>query len=104
MTEKFLVFDRGLVHALDRFAGNDKDVDGRLRVGITKGDALVVFVDDSGGDFAVDDFGEDGVGHGSRFATKERKSHRKNVLSLSSHKIYPPAVWRVRETTRTISV
>jgi hypothetical protein len=33
-----------------------------LRVDIAEGDAQIVFVNDGGGDFAVDDFGEDG-GH-----------------------------------------
>lgn len=44
----------------DGFFGDDEDVDRGLRGDVAKGEALVVFEDDVGGDFAGDDFFEKG--------------------------------------------
>jgi hypothetical protein len=43
-----------------RFFGDEEDVSGRLGTDIVEGEAEIVFVDDFCGDFAIDDFLEDG--------------------------------------------
>lgn len=44
----------------DRLFGNQQDVHGGLRADVVKGHAVLVFVNDAGRDFAIDDFLEDG--------------------------------------------
>lgn len=46
----------------DFLAGDDQDVDGGLGLDVAECDDVGVFVDNVGGDFAVDDFGEEGHG------------------------------------------
>jgi len=46
------------------FLGDDKDVAGAERVDVEEGEDVVVLVDAMAGDFAADDPGEDGLGHG----------------------------------------
>jgi len=46
--------------ASDEFFGNQENVDGRLRGYVAEGQALVVLKNDIGGDFANDDFFEQG--------------------------------------------
>lgn len=49
----------------DNFFGDNKDMNGRLRMHIMKSHAVGVVVDDSGGDFPLDDLRENVVGkHG----------------------------------------
>ncbi len=46
--------------ARDEFFGNEENVDGRLRRDVAEGQAQVVLKNDIGGDFASDDFFEEG--------------------------------------------
>ncbi len=58
VAEKRLIFDFGRGDARDFLFGNDQNVDRRLRLAVVEGQAEVVFVDDSGGNFAGADLGE----------------------------------------------
>lgn len=50
----------------DQLFRHDQQVHGRLRLDVMKDDTLVVLVFDPGGDFAIDDFLENGFGHGGK--------------------------------------
>lgn len=50
-------FDKS--HAGDFGAGNDEDMNRGFGLDIAKGDAEIIFINDIGGDFAIDDLGED---------------------------------------------
>jgi hypothetical protein len=66
VAEEFLVIRRGFADARDGFLGDDENVDGGLRIDVFEGEAKLVFVDNIGGDFAVDDLLEDAHGNGAR--------------------------------------
>ena len=53
------VFGGEIIEGDEWFFGYEEDVDGGLGIDIMEGEAELVFVDDIGGDFAVDDFLED---------------------------------------------
>ena len=60
-----LIGERG--DRLDRALGDDQNMRGRLAGDVVKGEALVIFKDDLGRDFFVDDPLKDGfLGHGNR--------------------------------------
>jgi len=63
MTEHAPVFLGDIGMSPDGFAGDHQDVNRRLRVNIAKGQALLVFVNDVGRDFPVDDFLKEVVRH-----------------------------------------
>ena len=68
-----IVGSRGL-DARDDFFRNDQQVDRRLRLDVVDDDAVFVLVLDLGGDFAIDDFLEDGFGHGEGVNLELRNS------------------------------
>ena len=59
MAEEALIIGLGGSDASDGFFRNDEDVDRGLRRDVAEGEALVVFENDVGGDFAGDDFFEE---------------------------------------------
>jgi hypothetical protein len=63
MTEKVTVFCIGVVERGKVFAGNDENVDRRLRMNVGEGVTQLVLVDGGGGDGAIGDFAEE-AGHG----------------------------------------
>lgn len=73
VAEEFLVFGGGFADAGDGLFGNDEDVSGGLRIDVFKGEAELVFVDDIGRDFAVDDLLENAHG------LKEERCNRPGV-------------------------
>ena len=64
MAEQRFVAGRGFADARDQFLRNDQQVHGGLRLDVVEDDAVFVLVLDLGGDFAIDDFLEDRLGHG----------------------------------------
>ena len=60
VSKEALIIALGVSNAGDGFFGNDKDVDRGLGGDVAEGEALVIFEDDVGGDFARDDFFEKG--------------------------------------------
>jgi uncharacterized protein len=58
-----VVFRFGGGEVDDRIFRDQQDVDGGLGGDIPEGEAEIIFVDNISGDFAADDFAEDGVGH-----------------------------------------
>ena len=60
VAEDGLVFGSGFGDARDRLARNDEEVDRGPGVDVLEGDAEVVLVKDGRGDFAGDDFFEEG--------------------------------------------
>ena len=63
VAEDGLVGVGGFADARDGFLRDDEQVDGCLRLDVVEDDAEGVLVLDRGGDFAVDDFLENGLGH-----------------------------------------
>lgn len=61
VAEEGAVFRFGGRHAGNDFFRDDQKMRGRLRFDVADGDAVFVLMDDFGGKFAVDDFGEDGL-------------------------------------------
>ena len=64
VAEEGLVFGCGFADARYQFFRDDQKVRGSLRLDIVENDAALVLVFDLGGNFAIDDFLEDGFGHG----------------------------------------
>lgn len=64
MAEEGLVSGGRFAHARYQFFGDDQKVSRRLRLDVVEDDAMLVLVLDPGGNFAIDDFLEDGFGHG----------------------------------------
>ncbi len=62
VTEEVAVLSVGIVERGKVLAGNDEDVDGRLRVNVREGVAELVLIDGSGGDGSLGDFAEE-AGH-----------------------------------------
>ena len=60
MAQDRLVFGGGFTNSGDEVFRHDENVHGGLGRYVAKGDALVVFVDDVGGNLAGDDFLENG--------------------------------------------
>jgi hypothetical protein len=60
VAEEALIIGLGSSDAGDSFFGNDEDVNRGLRGNVAEGEALVVFEDDVGGNFAGNDFFEKG--------------------------------------------
>jgi hypothetical protein len=58
------------------FFGTIKQVDGSLRLDVMQHDAVLVLVLEFGGDFAVDDFLEDRLGHGESCPRNTRKTRK----------------------------
>ena len=58
VAEEALIIGLGSSDAGDGFFRNDEDVNRGLRGNVAEGEALVIFEDDVGGDFAGDDFFE----------------------------------------------
>lgn len=58
-----MILAAGLRQTGERFFGNDQDVGGGLGADVFEGEAEVVFVDNIGGNFSLDDFAKNGVGH-----------------------------------------
>ena len=65
MAEQRFIFLRGVVERIQMVARDDQDVNGRLRIGITKGEAAFVLVNDIGWSLARDDAAKETV-HKSR--------------------------------------
>jgi len=62
--QRRFVFRGRVVDGGDGLIGDDQDVNGRLGVDVSESRHLVILVNDVGGDFAFDDFAENGfVGH-----------------------------------------
>ena len=61
MAKQLLVLRFYLIVSADDFARDDEDVDRGLRVDVAESHALVVLVNDRGGDLAVDDLLKDVV-------------------------------------------
>ena len=61
MAEHGLVGRRGFADARDGLFRNDQEVNGRLRLDVVEDDAEFILVLDLRGDFAVDDFLEEGL-------------------------------------------
>ena len=59
MAEQFVIVGRSFGDSRDVFLRNNQDMDGRFGVDVAEGEHKVVFVNDVGGDFAVDDLLED---------------------------------------------
>ena len=64
VAEQGLVGERRLVDPGNGFLGYDQNMNGRLRLNVVNGDAVLVLVGDLGGDFASDDFFEERHGWG----------------------------------------
>jgi hypothetical protein len=58
MTQKRFVLGSGCRNARDFLFWNDQDVNRSLRVDIVESQAEIVFINDPGGNFPGDDFGE----------------------------------------------
>ena len=63
MSEEGMILGRAGTVAGVMFFWNDKNVDGCLGGEITKGEDVIILVENIGGEFAVDDPLEDGFGH-----------------------------------------
>jgi hypothetical protein len=63
MGEEEMIFSGDGTMAGVMFFWNDKNVDGCLGGEITKGEDVIILVEDIGGELAVDDAFEDGFGH-----------------------------------------
>jgi hypothetical protein len=63
MAEEVAVFNAGIVQRGKVFAGNDEDVDGRLRMNIGEGVAQLVLIDSGRGNGAIGNFAKE-AGHG----------------------------------------
>ena len=61
VAEPGLIGDVGLSHTCDGLARDHQDVNGCLRGDVAKGDAVLVFMDEGGRNFAVADFFEKGL-------------------------------------------
>ncbi len=73
VTELRFIGRRGFADARDGLFRDDEEVDGRLWLDVVDDDAAVVFVFDLRGDFAVDDFLEEGFRHGGICPRNTRK-------------------------------
>ena len=76
VAERRFIFLRGVVERVQMVARDDKDVNGRLRVGITKGEAAFVLVNDIGWSLARDDAAKETI-HKSRIQESESRSQNK---------------------------
>lgn len=65
VSEHCLVVGPGLTHAWYRFLRYDQQVNRGLGLNVVEGNADLVFMLNLGRDFAIDDFLEDCLGHGS---------------------------------------
>ena len=75
VAEEGLIIVFGEGDAGDEFFGDEEEVSGGPRADVAEAEAEVVFVDDVGGDFAVDDFLEEGlVGHEGRNIQYRRRN------------------------------
>ena len=64
-TKRCLILSCGFANSWDRFARGDQNVRGCLRCNVAEGNAVLVFIDDVGGNLAVSDLLEQGlVTHG----------------------------------------
>ena len=63
MSEEGMILGRDGTVAGVMFFWNDKNVDRGLGGEITEGEDVIIFVENIGGEFAVDDAFEDGFGH-----------------------------------------
>jgi len=63
MSEEGMILGRDGAVAGVMFFWNDENMDGGLGGEITKGEDVIILVEDIGGEFAVDDAFEDGFGH-----------------------------------------
>jgi len=62
--DEFGVGGLGLFQSREMFLGDDENVRGRLRVDVFEGENVVVLVNFTGGNFALDDAAEEAVGVG----------------------------------------
>ena len=60
MAEQGAVLGSGVLHAGDDFLGYDEDVRRGLGLDVAEGQTVVVLIDDVGGNFAANDFAENG--------------------------------------------
>lgn len=63
MAKDLMIFRLRLGDPRNRFLGNDEHMNRCLRLDVLEGDDFVVFVENFGGDFAVDDFFKKGFAH-----------------------------------------
>ena len=68
---------RGFTDARDKFFGDDQQVNRGLWLDVVNDDATVVLMLDFGGDFAVDDFLEEGFRHGCKIRREVNVEIRK---------------------------
>lgn len=78
MAEDCLIVGRGFADARYHLFGDDQEMDGRLWLDVVEDDAVFILVLELGGDFARDDFFEEGFGHGGgRLPTKHTKGTKR---------------------------
>ena len=65
VSEQRLVGPRAGADARDHLLGHDEEMDGRLRMNVVEGQALVILVDNPGRDLAGDDLLENGAHKGA---------------------------------------
>jgi len=82
VAEQGFICGRGRADAGNGLLRDDQQVDGRLGSDVVEDDAAVVLVLDLGGDFAVDDFLEERLGHRVRMdAAAGRRQRCKYTLA-----------------------
>lgn len=87
MTQHSLVAINRFAQARDRFFGNDQQVNWRLRADVVDRDAAIILELDLGGDFAGDDFFEDGFGGAHRRIKLRRALARERAAASSRMKV-----------------
>ena len=65
MAEHHLIFCRGVAELHQRLLGDEQGVQWGAGVDVLESQAQLVFIDDGGGDFAGDDFFEQGLWQGA---------------------------------------
>lgn len=76
MAEHGFVDGRRFRYAWNGFLRDDEQVDGRLGLEVVENDAVFVLVFDLRGDFAVDDFLKNSLGHETELKRKDAKRQR----------------------------
>jgi hypothetical protein len=84
VAKRRFVLSRRFPESRNKFLGHDQEVNRSLRLDVVQDDTLVVLVLDFGGNFAIDDFLEDRLGHGGKKFPANYADRRESLKPISA--------------------